>query len=118
MWSDHRPVSCAFEVDIRVADDEKRKATLASIQGELDKLDEEWAPAIDTDAKEVDFEEVRYACCRLPSTCAHRLMARYRQPVTREVTLRNKGRVPAHFSFKAPQGKSICALLFCRDVLI
>lgn len=58
LWSDHRPVSCSFEVDLRIANKEKRKSELATIQAELDKLDEEWAPAIDADTEELSFGEV------------------------------------------------------------
>ena len=58
LWSDHRPVSCAFEVDVRLPDLEKRKSELATIQAELDKLDEEWAPAIEADVEELSFGDV------------------------------------------------------------
>lgn len=36
-------------------DVEKRKSELATIQAELDKLDEEWAPAIEADVEELSF---------------------------------------------------------------
>ena len=41
-----------------MADVEKRKAQLGVIQAELDKLDEEWAPAIVADVEELSFEDV------------------------------------------------------------
>jgi hypothetical protein len=60
LWSDHRPVSCNFEVNVRIADEEKRKAALAIVRSELDKLDEEWAPSIEVDKLELDFGEIRF----------------------------------------------------------
>lgn len=39
-------------------------------------------------------------------------MARYRQPQTRDVVLRNKGRVAASYNFKAPQGRGICKPIY------
>lgn len=59
LWSDHRPVSCSFDVGVRVPDVEKRKAELVVARSELDRLDEEWAPAIVVDDKEVEFGDVR-----------------------------------------------------------
>lgn len=61
LWSDHRPVSCSFEVAVRVPDEEKRKVDLGVVRSELDKLDEEWAPAIELDHNEVEFGDARYA---------------------------------------------------------
>lgn len=58
LWSDHRPVSCALEVNVRIPDVEKRKSELGIIQAELDKLDEEWAPAIVADVEELSFVDV------------------------------------------------------------
>jgi hypothetical protein len=43
-----------------VADEEKRKAELAQVRSELDKLDDEWAPSIEVDQSEVDFGDIRY----------------------------------------------------------
>jgi hypothetical protein len=65
LWSDHRPVTCDFQVEVRVADEERRKVELAQVRSELDKLDEEWAPSIEVDQLEVDFGDVRYGqgCC-------------------------------------------------------
>lgn len=45
---------------VREANGEKRKAELAQVRSELDKLDEEWAPSIVVDQAEVDFGDVRY----------------------------------------------------------
>jgi phosphatidylinositol-bisphosphatase len=59
LWSDHRPVSCTFDVSVRIPDEAKRKAELAIARSELDKLDEEWAPAIEVDNKELEFGDVR-----------------------------------------------------------
>jgi hypothetical protein len=47
-------------VNVRIADEEKRKAALAIVRSELDKLDEEWAPSIEVDKLELDFGEMRY----------------------------------------------------------
>ena len=60
LWSDHRPVTCDFQVQVRVADEEKRKVELAQVKSELDKLDEDWAPSIEVDQLEVDFGDTRY----------------------------------------------------------
>ena len=60
LWSDHRPVTCDFQVQVRVADEEKRIVELAQVRSELDKLDEEWAPSIEVDQLEVDFRDIRY----------------------------------------------------------
>jgi len=60
LWSDHRPVTCDFQVEVRVVDEEKRKVELAQVRSELDKLDEEWAPSIEVDQLEVDFGDIRY----------------------------------------------------------
>jgi hypothetical protein len=60
LWSDHRPVTCDFEVKVRIADEEKRKTELAQVRSELDKLDEEWAPSIEVDKLELDFGDTRY----------------------------------------------------------
>ncbi|KAL7419973.1 hypothetical protein Q5752_004936 [Cryptotrichosporon argae] len=91
LWSDHLPVSAAFDVGVRVADDAGRAAELAVVQSELDKLEEIWRPSLGvTDA--VEFGEVGL-----------------RQAVVREVHLRNDGRVPATFSFRAPSAsRPIC----------
>jgi phosphatidylinositol-bisphosphatase len=59
LWSDHRPVTCDFQVQVRVADEEKRKVELAQVRSELDKLDEEWAPSIEVDQSEIDFGDIR-----------------------------------------------------------
>jgi phosphatidylinositol-bisphosphatase len=59
LWSDHRPVSASAIVDVRVVDEEKRKAELSIVQGELDKLEEEWAPSLSVDSQELDFGEIK-----------------------------------------------------------
>jgi hypothetical protein len=59
LWSDHRPVSCTFEVTVRFPDEEKRKADLGIVRSELDRLDEEWAPAIEVEDNELEFGDVR-----------------------------------------------------------
>jgi len=64
LWSDHRPVTCDLQVQVRVADEEKRKADLVQVRSDLDKLDEEWAPSIEVDQLEVDFGDTRYGVSR------------------------------------------------------
>jgi phosphatidylinositol-bisphosphatase len=60
LWSDHRPVTCDFQVYVRVVDEEKRKIELAQARSQLDKLDEEWAPSIEGDQLELNFGDTRY----------------------------------------------------------
>lgn len=64
LWSDHRPVTCDFEVKVRIAEEEKRKTELAQVRSELDKLDEEWAPSIEVNQLELDFGDIRYDSIR------------------------------------------------------
>lgn len=59
LWSDHRPVSASATVDVRVADVEKRKSEMAVVTGELDRLEEEWAPSLSLDTQELAFGQVR-----------------------------------------------------------
>ena len=91
-WSDHRPVSGAYEVDVRVADEEKRRASYVEVERELDKLEELYRPHLEVRGANLDYGEVSL-----------------RRSSVQTVTLRNNGRVPARFSFKAPsQDKPIC----------
>lgn len=117
LWSDHRPVSASATVDVRVIDAEKRKAEFLTVQGELDRLEEEWAPSLEVDSQELDFGAVRSVhtwTTVTPSPPQSNVednradTCRYRKSETREVILRNKGRVPAMFSFRAPPGRPIC----------
>jgi hypothetical protein len=92
LWSDHLPVTATFSLAARVVDEKKRTEELLKCQGELDRLDEMYRPSLAVDVEDVEFGDVLY-----------------RRPVVREVTLRNTGRVPAGFSFRAPApGKPIC----------
>ena len=93
-WSDHRPVSATFTIDVRVKDDGKRREEYLAVQNELGKLEEVYRPALDIEASNLEFGDVKFG-----------------DTVVREIVLRNKGRVPAMFNFKAPSSdKPICAL--------
>jgi hypothetical protein len=92
LWSDHLPVSSTYLVGARVADDTKRSEELIGVQCELDKLDELYRASLAIDETELDFGTLKYG-----------------RGEARELILRNTGRVPAPFSFRAPSpGKGIC----------
>ncbi|WVQ93909.1 hypothetical protein IAU59_000987 [Kwoniella sp. CBS 9459] len=92
LWSDHRPVTATYSVQIRVADESSRGVELAGVMKELDRLEEVYRPSLEIDGTSLEFGRVRY-----------------RQPVVREVKLRNVGRVPATYNFKPPSSdKPIC----------
>ncbi len=59
MWSDHRPVSASLKSEVRVLDEEKRKAELAVVMKELDKLDEVYRPSLEVGSTDVNFGEIR-----------------------------------------------------------
>ncbi|WWD06010.1 hypothetical protein V865_004095 [Kwoniella europaea PYCC6329] len=92
LWSDHRPVTATFKAEVRVVDESSRGVELASVMKELDRLEEVYRPSLEIDGTSLEFGEVRY-----------------RQPVEREIKLRNVGRVPATYNFKPPSSdKPIC----------
>ncbi|OXG45099.1 inositol-polyphosphate 5-phosphatase [Cryptococcus neoformans Th84] len=118
-WSDHRPVSCVFEVGVRKVDAEKRREGSRRAQKELDRLEEVWRPSLEIkvlpesrDAKadeegntknekeemwEEDEGGIRFG------------EVRCREKKERRVRLRNGGKVPASWSFrKAGTGRDIC----------
>ncbi|ORY31996.1 Endonuclease/exonuclease/phosphatase [Naematelia encephala] len=85
MWSDHRPVSAAFTTEVRVVDQDKRKDVLSEIQREIDQLEEDYRPNLVVDSTNIEMGEVKY-----------------RTPVSSSTRIRNPGRVPASWAFKAP----------------
>ncbi|ORX34560.1 Endonuclease/exonuclease/phosphatase [Kockovaella imperatae] len=96
LWSDHRPVSASFDVNVRVVDEERRREMYLGVERELEKLEEVYRPAIEVDETSLDFGDVR-VLRRIP----------------REIKLTNTGRVPATFNFKPPSpDKPICKAWF------
>ncbi|OCF43755.1 hypothetical protein I317_02359 [Kwoniella heveanensis CBS 569] len=92
LWSDHRPVTASYSAQVRVADESSRGVELAAVMKELDRLEEVYRPSLEIDGTSLEFGQVMY-----------------RQPVIREVKLRNVGRVPATYNFKPPSSdKPIC----------
>ncbi|WVF66286.1 hypothetical protein IAT40_001026 [Kwoniella sp. CBS 6097] len=92
LWSDHRPVTASYSAQVRIADESSRGVELAAVMKELDRLEEVYRPSLEIDGTSLEFGQVKY-----------------RQPVVREVKLRNVGRVPATYSFKPPSSdKPIC----------
>ncbi|WVW81619.1 hypothetical protein I302_103614 [Kwoniella bestiolae CBS 10118] len=92
LWSDHRPVTGSFRAQVRVVDESSRGVELASVMKELDRLEEVYRPSLEIEGTSLEFGDVRY-----------------RQPVEREIKLRNVGRVPATYDFKPPSSdKPIC----------
>jgi hypothetical protein len=58
LWSDHRPVSAVVQTEVRSVDVEKRAECLTKATNEVDKLEEIYRPALDSETN-VDFGPVR-----------------------------------------------------------
>nr|ODN77240.1 hypothetical protein L203_06319 [Cryptococcus depauperatus CBS 7841] len=104
-WSDHRPVSCTFSMTIRKVDFEKRKEMLSQVQKELDRLEWAWRPSLEIEILDDDSKEPQ----GLERESIEFGEMRVRTKKVRKVRLRNGGKVPATFSFRAPgPDKPIC----------
>ncbi|KIR79357.1 inositol-polyphosphate 5-phosphatase [Cryptococcus gattii EJB2] len=115
-WSDHRPVSCVFEVGVRKVDVEKRREGSRRAQKELDRLEEVWRPSLEikvlpesrdanADAHAEEKEEVQEE----DEGGIHFGKVRCREKKERRVRLRNGGKVPVSWNFRqAGIGRDIC----------
>lgn len=123
-WSDHRPVSCVFEVGVRKVDAEKRREGSRRAQKELDRLEEVWRPSLEIkvlpesrDAKtdeEGNTKNEKEEMWEEDEGGIHFGEVRCREKKERRVRLRNGGKVPASWSFrKAGTGRDICELFAC-----
>lgn len=111
-WSDHRPVSCVFEVGVRKVDVEKRREGSRRAQKELDRLEEVWRPSLEIkvlpesrDAHAEEKEEVQEE----DEGGIHFGKVRCREKKERRVRLKNGGKVPVSWNFRqAGIGRDIC----------
>ena len=58
-WSDHRPVSASFSVDVRVVDEDKRREEFVAAERALEKLEELYKPSLEFSTTNVEFGDIR-----------------------------------------------------------
>ncbi|KIR43959.1 inositol-polyphosphate 5-phosphatase [Cryptococcus deuterogattii 99/473] len=115
-WSDHRPVSCVFEVGVRKVDVEKRREGSRRAQKELDRLEEVWRPSLEIkvlpvsrDANEKANADEKEEAQEEDVGGIHFGKVRCREKKERKVRLKNGGKVPVSWNFRqAGIGRDIC----------
>ncbi|KAE8542972.1 hypothetical protein D1P53_000459 [Cryptococcus gattii VGV] len=115
-WSDHRPVSCVFEVGVRKVDVEKRKEGSRRAQKELDRLEEVWRPSLEIqvlpesrDANANPRADEKDEVQEEDEGGIHFGKVRCREKKERRVRLKNGGKVPVSWNFRqAGIGRDIC----------
>lgn len=58
-WSDHRPVSASYTVQVRVADQDKKREEYVAVERELEKLEEVYRPSLEVIGTNVEFGDVQ-----------------------------------------------------------
>ncbi|WVO23706.1 uncharacterized protein IAS62_005061 [Cryptococcus decagattii] len=111
-WSDHRPVSCVFEVGVRKVDVEKRREGSRRAQKELDRLEEVWRPSLEIsvlpESRDTNADE-KQEVQEEDEGGIHFGKVRCREKKERRVRLKNGGKVPVIWNFRqAGSGKDIC----------
>ena len=91
MLSDHKPVVGVFSAVARSIRDDDYAATVASIQRDVDRLENDFQPQASLSATEFDFQEVRYGV-----------------PSVKTLVLRNVGVVLFRWCFVPHPGHEVC----------
>ncbi|KAM4699188.1 type II inositol 1,4,5-trisphosphate 5-phosphatase isoform 1-T1 [Discoglossus pictus] len=80
--SDHKPVSCVFNIGIKVVNEELHKKTFEEIVRSLDKMENDSIPSATLSQREFHFENVKYM-----------------QLQVQTLTIQNDGQVACQFEF-------------------
>lgn len=96
LYSDHKPVSCLFESQVKVVDAVKQRNIYEEVMKKLDKLENEFLPQVTLDKLEVNFDKVHFIESKLQT-----------------ITIANTGQVPVQFEFK----KKLNDTRYCKDWL-
>ncbi|EGD82200.1 hypothetical protein PTSG_02873 [Salpingoeca rosetta] len=87
--SDHKPVRGRFRLNLRVINEERRRATRALVVRELDVIENSALPDVTLDSQELHFPHVHVG-----------------EKYTQQLTIANVGKVVAHFQFAAKDGET------------
>ncbi|XP_041089959.1 type II inositol 1,4,5-trisphosphate 5-phosphatase isoform X2 [Polyodon spathula] len=80
--SDHKPVSCDFEIGIKVVNEELYRKTFEEIVRSIDKMENECIPSVSLSEREFFFKDVKFM-----------------QHQVKTFTIHNDGQVPCQFEF-------------------
>ena len=96
LMSDHKPVSAQFRAKVRKLNGEKLGEAQGDVARELDKFENEAMPDLDIDIYQLHFDIVKFMV-----------------PVTRTVTVENKGQVIAQYRFVAKLSEELICKSWC-----
>ncbi|CAH1229589.1 INPP5B [Branchiostoma lanceolatum] len=80
--SDHKPVSCLFDIGVKVIDEDNYKRVFEEVIRKLDRLENEFLPSVSLSCVELKFEHIKFL-----------------EPQKRTISITNTGQVPCQFEF-------------------
>eukprot|EP00058_Branchiostoma_floridae_P013301 XP_002598789.1 hypothetical protein BRAFLDRAFT_120737 [Branchiostoma floridae] len=80
--SDHKPVSCLFDIGVKVIDEDNYKRVFEEVIRKLDKLENEFLPSVSLSCVDLKFERIKFL-----------------EPQKKTISITNTGQVPCQFEF-------------------